>query len=43
MRALRTANSHHPGLATPFFSAVDRNVLPLSFSFCQEVTSVKVV
>ncbi len=33
MQADRIAHSRHSGLAAPFFSAVDRAVLPLSFSF----------
>ena len=36
MRAGRSANPHHFGPASPFFSAVDRPVLPLSFSCCQD-------
>jgi hypothetical protein len=36
MRAGRAAKSHHPRPGSPFFSAVDRPVLPLSFSFCQD-------
>ena len=36
MRAGRCANPHHFGPASPFFSAVDRPVLPLSFSCCQD-------
>jgi len=32
MRAGRAAKSYHPRPASPFFSAVDRPVLPLSFS-----------
>jgi len=36
MRAGRAANSHRSGPASPFFSSVDRPVLPLSFCFCQD-------
>ena len=36
MRADRAENSHHSGPAAPFISAVDRPILSLSFSFCQD-------